>query len=98
MHSRTRSTEADAKNSGLRQLWQAASGGRAERGMSAEEAVAAGAVPGEAGPDGGNDGGSAAGPPAQDATRNGTSEVVATASVLHRLALVMFSLPSDKRS
>lgn len=98
MHARTRSTEADAKNSGLCQLSQAASGGRAEKGMSAEEAVAAGLVPGEAGPDGGNDWGSAAGPPAQDATRNGTSEVVASVSVRRRLALVMFSLPSDKRS
>ena len=62
--------------------------------MFAEEAVAAGAVPGEAGPDGGNDGGSAAGPPAQDATRNGTSELIATVSARCRLALVMSSIPS----
>ena len=86
MHSRTRSTEADAKNSGLRQLSHAASGGRAERGRPPEEAVVAGALLGEVGPDGGNDEGSAAGLTTQDATKNRTSEVVATVSVRRRFA------------
>ena len=48
MHSCTRSTEADAKNPGLRQLSQVAWAARADRDEPAGETIVAGTIPGEA--------------------------------------------------